>query len=55
MDENMGMPSVEEPKKNNRTLIIVVAVIAVLCCCCVVIGAQGWQFGDQPMFNLGLY
>ena len=55
MDENMGMPSVEEPKKNNRTLIIVVAVIAVLCCCCVVIGALGWQFGDQLMYNLGLY
>ncbi len=55
MDENMGTPSLEEPKKNNRTLIIVIAVIAVLCCCCIVIGALGWQFGDQLMYQLGIY
>lgn len=55
MEENMGMPQVEEPKNNNRTLIIVVAVFAVLCCCCVVISALGWQFGDQLMYGLGLY
>ncbi len=55
MDENMGTPQFEEPKKNNRTLIIVVAVVVVLCCCCLVIGALGWQFGDQLMYSLGLY
>jgi hypothetical protein len=55
MNEHMGTPPTEAPAKNNRTLIIVVAVIAVLCCCCVVIGALGWQFGDQIMFELGLY
>jgi hypothetical protein len=55
MDENMGTPPTEAPANKNRTLIIVVAVIAVLCCCCVVIGALGWQFGDQIMFQLGLY
>jgi len=54
MDENMGTPPLEEPKKN-RTLIIVIAVLAVLCCCCVVIGALGWQFGDQIMYQLGIY
>ena len=55
MAENMDMPPLEEPKKNNRTLIIIIAVVAVLCCCCVVIGALGWQFGDQIMNSLGLY
>lgn len=53
MAENMDMPQVEEPK-NNRTLIIVIVVLAVLCCCCVVIGALGWQYGDQIMYELGL-
>jgi flagellar basal body-associated protein FliL len=55
MDENMGMPPVEEPKKNNRTLIIVIVVLAVLCCCCVAIGVLGWNFGDQIMYELGIY
>jgi hypothetical protein len=26
-----------------------------LCCCCLVIGALGWQFGDQIMHQLGVY
>jgi len=55
MNENMGTPLTEAPANKNRTLIIVIAVIAVLCCCCVVIGALGWQFGDQIMMQLGLY
>lgn len=55
MADNMGTPSFEEPKKNNRTLIIVVAVVVVLCCCCIVVGALGWQFGDQIMSQLGVY
>ena len=55
MNENMGVPPLEEPKKNNRTLIIIIAVVVVLCCCCVVIGALGWQFGDQIMNQLGVY
>jgi hypothetical protein len=54
MAENMGTPPVEGPK-NNRTLIIVIVVLVVLCCCCAVIGALGWQFGDQIMYELGLY
>lgn len=53
MAENMGMPPVEG-QKNNRTLIIVIVVLVVLCCCCLVIGALGWQFGDQFMYELGL-
>lgn len=55
MAENMEMPPVDEPKKNNRTLIIIVVVVAVLCCCCVVIGTLGWNFGDQILYELGLY
>jgi hypothetical protein len=55
MDENMGIPPLEEPKKNNRTLIIVIAVLVVLCCCCLVIGVLGWQYGDQIMNQLGVY
>lgn len=55
MAQNMGMPPLEEPKKNNRTLIIIIAVVVVLCCCCFAIGALGWNFGDQIMYELGLY
>jgi hypothetical protein len=56
MNDNMGIPPLEEPKKNNnRTLIIIIAVVVVLCCCCLVIGALGWQFGDQIMHQLGVY
>jgi hypothetical protein len=55
MAENMGTPPLEEPKKNNRTLIIVIVVLLVLCCCCVALGVLGWNFGDQIMYELGLY
>ena len=57
MEENMEMPPVEgeEPKKDNKNLIIIIVVVAVLCCCCVAIGTLGWQFGDQIMYELGLY
>ena len=55
MNENMEMPPVEEPKKDNKKLIIIIGVVAVVCCCCVAIGALGWQFGDQIMYELGLY
>jgi len=55
MDENMGTPLAEEPANKNRTLMIVIVVLVVLCCCCIVIGALGWQFGDQIMSQLGIY
>ena len=55
MEENMGMPPLEEPKKSNKTLIIVIAVVVILCCCCIALGALGWTFGDQIMYELGLY
>lgn len=55
MDENMVTPPTGAPANKNRTLIIVVATFAVLCCCCVLISALGWQFGDQLLFELGLY
>jgi hypothetical protein len=57
MAENMEMPPVEgeDPQKDNKKLIIIIAVVVVLCCCCVAIGTLGWQFGDQIMYELGLY
>ena len=54
MAENMETPPVEEPQKN-RTLIIVIGILVVLCCCCVVIGALGWQFGDQIIGQIRVY
>ena len=59
MAENMEMPPVEElaeePKKDNKTLIIVIVALVILCCCCVAVGALGWNFGDQILYELGLY
>jgi hypothetical protein len=55
MNEPMETPPTEAPANKNRTLFIVIAVIAVLCCCCAIIAALGWQFGDQILFELGLY
>jgi len=55
MNDNMGVPPTEPAANKNRTLMIVIAVIVVLCCCCLVIGALGWQFGDQIMYQLGIY
>ena len=55
MAENMEIPPLDEPKKNNKTLIIVIVALVVICCCCVALGALGWNFGDQIMYELGLY
>jgi hypothetical protein len=55
MNENMGTPPTDASANRNRTYLIIAAVVLVLCCCCVVIGALGWQFGDQIMMELGLY
>ncbi len=55
MNENMGTPTLEEPKKSNRTLIIVIAVLAVLCCCCVA-AAVALYFGYDSLGDpLGIY
>lgn len=58
-ENNVEIPpieeAVEEPKKDNKKLIIIIAVVVVLCCCCVAIGALGWNFGDQILYELGLY
>ena len=55
MDQNMEMPPLEEPKKSNKTLIIVIVALVVICCCCLAIGIAGWNFGDQIMYELGVY
>ena len=59
MAENMEMPPVEElseePKKDNKTLIIVIVALVILCCCCVAVGTLGWNFGDQILYELGIY
>jgi len=54
MNEPIGTPLPEAPKKNNTVLIIVIALV-VLCCCCVVVGGLAWQFGDQILYQLGIY
>ena len=54
MNEPMGTPLPTAPKKNNTVLIIVIALV-VLCCCCVVIGGLAYQFGDQILYQLGIY
>jgi len=45
----------EEPKKSNTTMIIVIVVLVVLCCCCLALAGAGWQFGDQIMYELGMF
>lgn len=55
MADNMELPPLEEPKKNNKTLIIVIVVVVILCCCCAAFAALGWSFGDQIMYELGIY
>jgi len=54
MNEPIGTPLPEAPKKNNTVLIIVI-VLVVLCCGCVVVGGIAWQFGDQILYQLGIY
>jgi len=54
MNEPIGTPLPAAPKKNNTVLIIVI-VLVVLCCCCVVVGGIAWQFGDQILYQLGIY
>ncbi len=54
MNEPMGTSLPAAPKKNNTVLIIVI-VLVVLCCCCVVVGGIAWQFGDQILYQLGIY
>ena len=54
MEDNMGIPPLEEPKKNNNKVIIAVVAVVLLCCCCVAIGAGVYlyQNGDS-IFGLG--
>lgn len=50
MQDNMGIPPLEEPKKDNKKMIIIVVVaIVVLCCCCASIGSGVylWNNGDS--------
>lgn len=54
MNEPVGTPLPEEPKKNNTVLIIVI-VLVVLCCCCAIAAGLAWQFGDQILYQLGIY
>ncbi len=57
MNEPVGTPvnpMPEAPKKNN-TMLIVGIVLIVLCCCCVVAAGLAWQFGDQLLYQLGIY
>ena len=54
MNEPIGTPMPEAPKKNNTVLIIVIALV-VLCCCCVIAGGIAYQFGDQILYQLGIY
>ena len=54
MNEPMGTSLPAAPKKNNTVLIIVIDLV-VLCCCCVVVGGLAWQFGDQILYQLGIY
>jgi len=58
MNEPVGTPlespTPAAPKKNN-TLLIVGIVLVVLCCCCVVAAGLAWQFGDQLLYQLGIY
>lgn len=57
MNEPIGTPispTPEMPKKTNVWLIVGIVVI-VLCCCCVVAAGLAWQFGDQILYQLGIY
>jgi hypothetical protein len=54
MNEPIGTPLPAAPKKNNTVLIIVI-VLVVLCCCCVIAGGIAYQFGDQILYQLGIY
>lgn len=57
MNEPVGTPlspTPEAPKKNN-TVMIVVIVLVVVCCCCLIAGGLAWQFGDQLLYQLGIY
>ena len=54
MNEPMGTSLPAAPKKNNTVLIIVI-VLVVLCCCCVIAGGIAYQFGDQILYQLGIY
>lgn len=49
-----SLPEPGAPKKNN-TVIIVVGVLLVLCCCCLIVGGIAWQYGDQILYQLGIY
>ena len=50
--ENLDLRPIEEPKKKNYKLtIIIITALLIICCLC----ALGWQFGDQLMYELGLY
>lgn len=54
MTEPYGTPMPEAPKKNNTWLIVGIIVI-VLCCCCVAVGLGGWYYGDQILYEFGIY
>lgn len=59
MNETIGtpvspMPEAPQPKKTNVWLIVGIVVV-VLCCCCVVAGGLAWQYGDQLLYQLGIY
>lgn len=53
-EEPIGTPLPAAPKKSNTTLIIGIVVAVVLCCCCA-LAVGAWQFGDQILYQLGIY
>jgi hypothetical protein len=58
MNEPVGTPinpMPEAPKKKTNTWLIVGIVVIVLCCCCAAVVGLGWQFGDQILYQLGIY
>lgn len=48
------MPEGEQPKKKTKVWLIVLIVVLVLCCCCAVVGALGYNFGDEIINQLDL-
>lgn len=55
MNEPIGTPLPEAPRKKTNVWLIVGIVVIVLCCCCALAGWLAWQFGDQVLYQLGVY
>ena len=55
MNKPVGPPVSETPKKNNKGLIISIITVVILCCCCLAVLGLFYQFGDQILYELGIY